>query len=185
MTATIATRCPGPVRRDDAGRDRLAGEGSGHLAAGQLGRVLGHRRAGRSRVACPRHRAGRPGRDPLGEPARVALHRRRHGRRPRRHRRSLPDQPGRRGRLPAPPLGCEGADRRGPGAGRQGAGDRRPARSQAHRVRRAARHPVPVRRPAADRLARFPCARQRAPRGESARGEPSGWTTRDRTTWSR
>ncbi len=43
-------------------------------------------------------------------------------------RRALPDQPGRRGRLPAVPLRRQGAHRRGPGAGRQGArGARRAA----------------------------------------------------------
>ena len=87
-----------------------------------LGRLLGHGPDGRPRAARPRRRARRPGRHPLREPARVAVSPtwarvavRAATRRP------LPDQPGRRGRLPAVALRREGARRRGPGAGRQGA----------------------------------------------------------------
>ena len=83
----------------------------------------------------PRRRARRPGRDPLREPARVAV--RRHGRAGRAGRdRSGSTRPTRRPRcgylLAA--LGRAGAHRRGPGAGRQGARRARRAAPTCERI---------------------------------------------------
>ena len=114
--------------------------------------VLGHgRRLSAHALLALGRRARRPGRHPLREPARVARtptwahvavraatvgH--------------LPDQPAGRGRLPARRLRRQGAGRRGPGAGRQGArGPRRVPGPRADRLPGAARHPAPLRPPEA------------------------------------
>ena len=82
----------------------------------------------RPRAAGARRRAGRPGRDPLREPPGVALRRRGHRRGPGDDGRPVPDQPAGRGRLPAVRTPARKVlDRRGPGAGRQGARGARPA----------------------------------------------------------
>ena len=79
------------------------------------------------------------------------------------HRRALPDEPRRRGRLPARRLRRHRAPRRGPGAGRQGVrqpGDRRSAEDD--HLRRAARADG-VRGPAVDVVGRPPRTRPPAP----------------------
>ena len=133
-TVAHARRSPpgsGTARPRTPDRRRDAGEGPRHLAGGHLGASTG--------TACSTSRTRclalgvKPG-DRVAiqsENRREWLLRRPRGRRgPRRHRRALPDQPGRRGRLPARRLGRPDPRRRGPGAGRQGArGARRPART--------------------------------------------------------
>ncbi len=68
------------------------------------GRLLGHRAHRRPRAAGARRRAGRPGGDPLGEPAGVALHRRGDHRGTGDDRRVCTRRTRRRGGLPAVPL---------------------------------------------------------------------------------
>ena len=101
--------------------------------------------------------------DPLRGQTRVGDPRPRHGRGAWHHRRALPDEPRRRGRLPARRLRRHRAPRRGPGAGRQGVrqpGDRRSAEDD--HLRRATRADG-VRRRAADVVGRAPRARPQAP----------------------
>ena len=142
----------------------------GVVAGVDVGDVLGARAARRSRLPGAGHRARRPDRRPLGEPPRVAD--RRHGRDggPRRVGGDLPDEPGRRGGLPAARLGRQADRGRGPGAARQDARrDRRVPRPEAPGLSRAARHPEPLRPRRADRLGGLPRDRPAAPR-RAARG---------------
>ena len=104
----------------------------------------------RPRTDGARHRTGRSRVDPRRGSPRVGHPRPGHRRRAGHHRRAVSDQPGGRGRVRPERLRRIGPPRRGPGAGRQGAGDR-PGRAPAaahDRPRRAARVPGDDRRPA-------------------------------------
>ena len=119
----------------------------------------------------------RPGLDPRRGPPRVGHPRPRHRRRARHHGRALPDQPGRRGRVPARPTrGASGAPRRGPGAGRQGA-RRSPRGSPSLRtiVYLEPRGLQRLRRRPADVVGRLPRARPRAPRRAPRRRRRAAW----------
>ena len=157
---TIATRV-GPGRRSAPDHGRDAGEGLRHLAGGHLGAVLGHvaRRSGTpcSRSASSPATGSRSTRRTAASGCTPTWPRSRSGR----DRRALPDQPAAEVGYLLVALRREGAGRRGPGAGRQGAGvlDELPG-PRADRLPRAARHPLPLRRPEAAVLGGLPRARR-------------------------
>ena len=168
MTAVTAPPAPpsprSPAGCRDSGRempdaDGAAGEEPRHLAGGHLGGVLGPRPrpVGHALLALGVEPGDRVAIHSENRP-RVAVHRRRHDRGAGRLHGPVPDQS-------APPrcaylltqLRVAAAGRRGPGAGRQGAGGprrRTPALERIVYIEHA-RNPVPLRRHAADVLGRL------------------------------
>ena len=112
-------RCSSDGRRRSVGGSRCATTSS-HIGASTRGRSTRAHRSHRDGPARARRAAGRPCGDPQREPTRVGDDRPRRPGHRLRHRRRVPDQPERRGRVPAAPLPGGRPRRRGRGAARQG-----------------------------------------------------------------